>query len=521
MAREQSSTPSPETLLAVGRHLLEAGGIDCVYRDVYLRRAFELVEPLLSSEEYHAVKQRQKDCEKLLRQNRQALQEQDWARVKALSARIESLRSSIEARRAEVEFGDALSRSACTVPLDPFSPGYETVLIREGLSATDIRDDVVGTLKALEQRDAALARFYGGRRDYFSRLEIAATAATKAEAVRDPAQIEREALWAMESGAVDRLQELADEMLRIRSAGSQGPSGGDGAATVQARHRCPVDIGAPFPGDAVLRARALGLAAHTLPAARADVGPIVDFMYQNAYSPTFSDEEAQTEGSVRLHEVIQERKLPAALAGALQEFVELFMRHPYVNSGGARYLPPICKEAVLFEDFPEDADPPATSELLAALHLPRRRGLSRLEIEDALLRYGPDVLQERLGLDPLEFRVVCIPLDLYARLGPERNWGEQQQWTHFDGYQVMRALKLRALVGGDVRYGGLVDLVSISPDACTGPSPPRKRGSSAVCSDWIPASAGMTLSFRRGRISSLPARQRGNRKTDERRWGHA
>jgi len=206
------------------------------------------------------------------------------------------------------------------------------------------------------------------------------------------------------------------------------------------------------------------MAAATLPGPRADVGPIVDFMYQHAYNPTFHDEVTQMEGSVRLQEVIHERKLPTGLAGALQEFVELFMRHPYINSGGARYLPPICQETLLYEDFPEDAEPPATSELLAALHLPRRRGLSRIEIEQALLRYGPDVIRERLGLDPIEFRMICIPLDLYSRIGQDRNWGQQEQWTHFDGYQVMRELNVRALVGGDVRYGGLVDLVSISPD---------------------------------------------------------
>lgn len=464
MATRRKSETNSDTPLGVGRQLLGAGGVDCVYRDVYIRRAFHLMQEYLPAEEYRTLKQRQADCDLLLRQNRQALQEQDWARVKELSARIESLRHSIEARRAEVEFGDLLSAAACSVPIDPFSPGYETVLIREGRSTGDIRDDVVSTLKALERGDAALAAFYRGRCDYFSGLDIVAAAARKTEAARDPAQIEREALWAIESGAVDRLQQLADEMLELRGGGGETAAGHAGAATVQVRHRCPVDLGAPFPGDAVQRAAALGLAAHTLPPAREDVGPIVDFMYQNAYSPTFSDARTQMDGSMRLREAIQERKLPAAIAGALQEFVELFMRHPYINSGGARYLPPICKEAVLFEDFPEDAEAPATSELLAALHLPQRRGLSRMEIEDALLRHGPDLLRERLGLDPLEFRVVCIPLDLYARLGPERQWGRQQQWTHFDGYQVMRDLKLRALVGGDVRYGGLVDLVSINAD---------------------------------------------------------
>ena len=42
--------------------------------------------------------------------------------------------------------------------------------------------------------------------------------------------------------------------------------------------------------------------------------------------------------------------------------------------------------------------------------------------------------------------------------------GQREQWTHFDGYQVMQGGRLRALVGGDVRFEGLLDLVSISAD---------------------------------------------------------
>ncbi|MEW6273485.1 MAG: hypothetical protein AB1689_29755 [Thermodesulfobacteriota bacterium] len=47
------------------------------------------------------------------------------------------------------------------------------------------------------------------------------------------------------------------------------------------------------------------------------------------------------------------------------------------------------------------------------------------------------------------------------RFGRDRGFGQRQQWTHFDGYQVLRNGQLRALIGGDVRYGGLTDLLSI------------------------------------------------------------
>ena len=121
-------------------------------------------------------------------------------------------------------------------------------------------------------------------------------------------------------------------------------------------------------------------------------------------------------------------------------------------------------ETVLWEDFAENeaaADRP--SNLLAALGLPHRNGCSHAEIESALMHRGAEIIETMLGLDPLEFRLVCIPYDLYARFARERGFGQWPHWTHLDGYQVMAGNRLRALAGGDSRFGGLYDLVSISP----------------------------------------------------------
>ena len=131
---------------------------------------------------------------------------------------------------------------------------------------------------------------------------------------------------------------------------------------------------------------------------------------------------------------------------------------------GARYFPILVDiEFVLVEDFPEEGAAEG-GELLSTLGLKQRRGLSRMEIETALRQQGNQVLHERLGLDPRAFRLVCVPFDVYLRVGRDRGWGQQQHWTHVDGYQVMKGSRLRALVGGDVRYGGLLDLCSISSD---------------------------------------------------------
>ena len=39
-----------------------------------------------------------------------------------------------------------------------------------------------------------------------------------------------------------------------------------------------------------------------------------------------------------------------------------------------------------------------------------------------------------------------------------------QCWTHFDGYLIMADGRLRALAGGDARFGGLYDLLGIGRD---------------------------------------------------------
>ena len=93
--------------------------------------------------------------------------------------------------------------------------------------------------------------------------------------------------------------------------------------------------------------------------------------------------------------------------------------------------------------------------------------MSRNTIEQALLTHGGRILENELGLDPHIFRLVCIPSDVYVRLGEAEGWGRQPFWTHFDGYLVRTVegqIRLQALVGGDVRYGGIYDLLAVGRD---------------------------------------------------------
>src|SRR4029079_10112919 len=121
-------------------------------------------------------------------------------------------------------------------------------------------------------------------------------------------------------------------------------------------------------------------------------------------------------------------------------------------------------ESILVEDFPEEGEAPSAGSLLGALRLPRPRGLNRLTTERTVLETRTAIGRDQRGLPPNEFRLVCVPPDIYTRVGRDKGWGKQSHWTHFDGYQVLSNGGLRALVGGDARYGGLNDLVSIAVD---------------------------------------------------------
>ena len=117
------------------------------------------------------------------------------------------------------------------------------------------------------------------------------------------------------------------------------------------------------------------------------------------------------------------------------------------------------------EDFddPKPGSVPSRSELPYARGFEDRRGLSRAAVEKALDARGSQILMG-IGLDPCQFRIVCIPPDLHLRLGLQRGWGLEPLWTHFDGYMVMPDRKLMALAGGDVRFGGIFAMVGIGSE---------------------------------------------------------
>lgn len=463
MATKPSGALAPTDVV---RALVDVADADTVYRDLYLTRARTLLSEQLPADQYRGLRDVHRQLDDTIARSRAAAMLQDWKLVQELAGRADQLRKSADARAAVMALGE-LVYDAPSVAIDPFSPGLAAFAKTAGDPA-ELRDHTVAKLARLAAADAPSAALYESRRAFLASLAIASrrpeTQTKDGPAQRTVADLERLAYDAAQRGEVGELQRLAEEILKAKEAEAAAKPAATKedtpAAAAPAAEACPVDLGVPFSDDVIAAARSLGFAAartEPLP----DAAPLFDYVAARTGQLVQSDADSERDGAMKIEALVDKGAWPAGVSEHLKTLVAQYVRHAFVSSGGARYRPAFVAESVLIEDFPEDQD--VKSPLLEALGLPRRRQLARVEIEAALLERGAAVLKDRLHLDPQEFRLVCIPQDLYSRFGRERGWGAQNQWTHFDGYQVLSGGRLRALVGGDTRYGGLLDLTSIAP----------------------------------------------------------
>jgi hypothetical protein len=436
--------------LGVVTELIEIGNADTVYRDVYLERARAQLGSVLSFEDFRSLEEQQTQLAGLPVMITHALDKPDWPLVKELTGQAQALRQAMEGKRGLIETARGVY-AVSDVRLDPFSPGLEPFTRISAKELPALRKQAMERLAGLERVDASWQEFYGGRRAAFQALTVTAPGQAGAVAAASVADAREAALQALKSGDMGGLAKLADTVMAVGTAGKlagEGPA----AASAPAQEGPSTDLFVSYSSSTLAQARELGLAARRLE-------PRVELasLRRYAWNPLIPDESGRIG--------IKQLPLPGGTPEALRERLEMFMIHPLVNSGGARYLPTLVAEDVLVEDFPDpkEGEEPPGSELLKILGFQVRRGLPRIAIEQALRAHGVDVL-DRVGLDPRAFRVVCIPPDVHLRLGEAEGWGRQPLWTHFDGYLVMADGRLRALAGGDVRFGGLYDLLGLSRD---------------------------------------------------------
>jgi hypothetical protein len=436
--------------------LVEVGGIDTVYRDLYLGRAHTLLTPVISVDEFRHLERQHAVLAQLPLAVARALEQEDWAQVKALSYRADALKQA-EARDAKRLEAARSVYAASDVALDPFCPSLHVFTRMSPRTLPGLRAGVVERLTTLEQSDVPWRDFYACRRTAFHTLSIDVAALAGAdEGVETSAEgVRKAAAEALKTGNMKRLAELADLMPTVSAAASGAARSTHAAGTTSTPQQVSRELAAAWSTETLAHAGTLGLAPRHLESR-------AEFASLRAYAWTPSSHESW-------ESTIKRIALPSGAPEGLRDAVAVFMLHPMVNSGGARYVPTLVAEDVLVEDFPDpqDEEQPPVSPLLTTLGLPRRRGLTRTTIERALLAHGTRVLEKELGLDPRVFRLLCIPPDVYIRVGEAEGWGRQACWTHFDGCLIRTVdgrSRLQALVGGDVRYGGLYDLLGVSRD---------------------------------------------------------
>lgn len=453
-----------KSALRVVELLLKAAEGDTAFRDLYLQRAAGALEKVMPEREYRSLCGEQARADALLRQVQGEVRSQNWDRVKQLSAQVELLRQTARDKAEALALAEAVY-DADEVRIDPFSPGLRGFALPPGQTLASLHQGLVAALGDLAKADPEWADLYGERQRRVAAKPVSpeAPAGDKpAAAATDLSELRRQAEAAAERGDAAALQRLAEQ---ITQASAKAPEERASPAAEQASEALGSVAGAvvstePFPAASVERAAKLGFEQVRTAEQSPEMPKVLaDFLARHAWQPGHSAQDLAKEGTVHLRDRLSGLDLPPEIKGPAVEMAALFSLHPFINSCGVRYFSAGAGEYVLLETFPEDAEPAPDAEILSLLGLKRRRGLARVEIEEALRRHGRAVLQERLGLDPREFRIVCLPYDVYVRAGMERGWGNQPQWTHVDGYAVGRGGRLGALAAGHVRYGGLFDLV--------------------------------------------------------------
>jgi hypothetical protein len=433
----------------VASKLIEISKTDTVYRDIYLNRARKIISDILPSEEYRRFVGDRRWLSRLPNKISAAMEQGDWNAVKELSETMVTMTEREEKMRHLLKIGDEVYETD-EVGLDPFSPGFNHLAGIPYGNLSPLRDRIVKHLEELQKEDPSCKAFYSGRYDRFQALSlIKPQKGGQQPAELDGADLGELAQQVLSHGDMKRLEEIAELMLEKKTSRDAGAGEWPGGTL----HHDSA-LAATFSEKTLAGADRLGL-----PAVHLDESKEYRSLFRYASHPVMDkDPERAWEAMTQ-----KETGFPSETPSILKDHIRLYAIHIFLTSGGSPYLPDFVAEDALMEVFPEPSkmDDDQGSELLSLLGFEHRRGLSRKQIEHSLLQNGPRILEEELGLEPELFRLVCIPPDIYFRLGPSHGWGEQKIWTHFDGYQTDQKGNLMALAGGDIRFGGVYDLVSI------------------------------------------------------------
>jgi hypothetical protein len=439
-ADDGAAARAPVDVMETVRALVALGDVDALYADRYQARAETTLAAVCPEARFLRLAAEAAALEQLVEHMRDAAARGDWARLRILARDGAAAQARREAERDLRAVAGAVYGARGG---GPSTPALALGRVLDARSAERERIAAEQQLRYLCQHDAGWASFYRGRLAHFVAL---GEAVGPASSVVDADALRQRVLAALEHTDFEGVRRMLDASV-APAAHATTPVAG------HARCDRPRAIDGPFDAAVRCRAEELGLDVATLAAEPALASCLASWC---RWEPDGGDPPARAERSDC------GRPCPVLGRQALWESLNFLVVRPCATSAGTPYRPLFDAESMLVERFAED-DADAPSALLALLGLPRRRGLSRTSIERAVRR-GSAAVCTALGLDPFAFTLALIPFDAYVRLAPARSWGEQPLWTHFDGYRLAPGGVLRALVGGDCRYGGADGLCGVGRD---------------------------------------------------------
>ena len=459
---DKNTAASPASVAQTISLLTEISRLDTLHRDLYFRRAHELMESILSPSAYARMKEGLASIEWLEKQLRSAIERGDWSRSLELTARIRGIQGGAAASAEWMKYAEALYDGAADIPIDPFSPGFHVFAGCSAQKLQEWQDRAISILSTLRRADDSKTDYYARRHSDFEALSIAVAADLPEQnaAKANTGQLQREVLEALDQGNLSQLDQVVIKLMEksVAKKAEQESKAEPESTEVKPAEIAELgdDLRYSFSEATLDAASRLGLAP-----VRTESRRHLAYLIPYSWQPSFLRDEIR----LRSKEQVARLTYPSGTADQMKETIEFYLLNPLITSGGTRYLVPLVVEDLLIEDFtePEPKQEMGWSELLSALGLESRWGLSRIDIENVLLQRGPRILEEELKLDPEAFRLVVIPPDIFTHFAPERGWGQKEMWNHFDGYRVREGGKLWALAGGDKRFGGPYDLVSFNP----------------------------------------------------------
>ncbi len=264
MVPQSGSVPSDEQRsMAVVSHLVTAADGDTLYRDVYLRRASEILSPIVSEPQWAAFVANRAEVERLRTQARLAVAHQEWERVRELGTRAAALQQSLQRLQESLAVAEAVY-GAPAVVLDPLSPGLLS-FCRRWSQAAQARDEVCAALSRLAREDVGMQTVYAARKGALDALGLPGRAAVGGDgdarssaAPSAAADLEHQVMQAIERGDVAALEQLTASISGKKAPAGSEPAGG-GTASTHRHITVPGSLGEPIPESGVSRAAALGL----------------------------------------------------------------------------------------------------------------------------------------------------------------------------------------------------------------------------------------------------------------------